>query len=72
MTDQNKENFREFGKFAAFALPVFIALITFAGILNGVVACGLDNFYAWVGGLNLGVEGFLLYKWYKYLFDEKK
>jgi hypothetical protein len=71
MTDQNKENLVQFGKVVAFGLPAFIAIITFAGILNGVVANGLDSFYGWIGGLNFCAEAFLLYAWYKKLFKKE-
>ena len=71
MTDQNKENLVQFGKVVSFGLPAFVAVIAFAGILNGVVANGLDSFYGWIGGLNFCVEVFLLYAWYKKLFKKE-
>ena len=74
MANQNKENLVQFGKVAIFGISAFAALIAFAGILNGVVANGLESFYGWVGGFNLCVEGVLFYAWYKRLFkkEEKK
>lgn len=71
MTESNKETLIHFSKAAGFGLAAFIAIITYAGILNGVVALGLDSFYAWVGLINLGVEAFGFVKLYKYLFPKK-
>ena len=71
MSNPNKDHLLSFGKVVAFGLPAFIAVIAFAGILNGVVANGLDSFYAWVGGINFLVEAGLLYAWYKKLFPKK-
>ena len=71
MTDLNKKNLKNFGKVLAVALPGFIALIAFMGILNGVVVNKLDSFYGWVGGINFVIEIFLLYRLYKSLFKKE-
>ena len=71
MANANKENLVKFGKVAGFGLAAFIALISYAGILNGVFAHELDSFYAWVGLINLGIEAFGFVKLYKYLFPKK-
>lgn len=57
MTEQNKNNLVKFGKVAIFGISAFAALIAFIGIINGVVANGLESFYGWVGGFNLCIEG---------------
>jgi len=67
----SKDNFVQFGKAAGFGLAIFVALISYAGILNGVVAHGLEPFYAVVGFLNLGLEAFGIVKLYKYLFPKE-
>ena len=74
MTKQNKETLVQFGKIAIFGISAFAALIAFIGIINGVVANGLESFYGWVGGLNLCIEGVFFYALYKRLFKkvEKK
>ena len=72
MTDSNKKSLIWFAKVSAIALPAFIAIITFAGVLNGVVAHGLDAFYGWVSGINLGVEGYLFYLLYRKLFPKQE
>ena len=74
MTEQNKNNLVKFGKVAIFGISAFAALIAFIGIINGVVANGLESFYGWVGGFNLCIEGVFFYALYKRLFKkvEKK
>ena len=74
MTKQNKETLVQFGKIAIFGFSAFAALIAFIGIINGVVANGLESFYGWVGGFNLCIEGVFFYALYKRLFKkvEKK
>ena len=72
MTDQNKENLVQFGKVAIFGIFAFAALIAFIGIINGVVANGLESFYGWVGGFNLCIEGVFFYALYKRLFKKEK
>ena len=70
MTELTKNNLIWFGKVLAFALPVFFAVIAFAGILNGISKCGLDSFYGYIGALNIGVEAFFFYKLFKKLFKK--
>lgn len=70
MTELSKNNLIWFGKVLAFALPVFIAIITFAGILNGIVSGGIDSFYGYVAALNIWVEAFFFYKLFKKLFKK--
>ena len=69
MTELTKNNLIWFGKVLSFALPVFIAIITFMGILNGITY-GLDSFYGYVAALNIGVEGYFFYKLFKKLFKK--
>ena len=71
MTEQNKQTLIQFGKVLAFGLPAFMAIITFAGVLNGVVAHGLDAFYGWVAGLHLGAEVYPFYLYFRKLFPKK-
>ena len=71
MTEFNKRNLIQFAKVAGFGLAAFIAVISFVGILNGVTG-GLDAFYAWVGGINLIIEGFGFYTLFKKLFPKKE
>lgn len=70
MNELSKNNLIWFGKVLAFVLPVFFAIITFAGILNGIVSGGVDSFYGYVAALNIGVEGYLFYNLYKKLFKK--
>lgn len=70
MTELSKNNLIWFGKVLAFALPVFFAIITFAGILNGIVSGGIDSFYGYEAALNIGVEAFFFYKLFKKLFKK--
>lgn len=70
MNELSKNNLIWFGKVLAFALSVFFAIITFAGILNGVVSGRIDSFYGYVAALNIGVEGYLFYNLYKKLFKK--
>ena len=72
MTDQNKETLVQFSKVAIFGISAFAALIAFIGIINGVVANGLESFYGWVGGFNLCIEGVFFYALYKRLFKKEK
>jgi len=74
MTENNKETFRQFGKVVALGLIGFIAIITAAGVWNGVANDAIGSFYGWVAGINLIVEGFGVYSLYKKLFPkaEKK
>lgn len=70
MNESSKKNLIEFGKVVAFALPVFIAIITLAGILNGITY-GLDSFYGYVAAINFGVECFFFYKLFNKLFKKE-
>lgn len=71
MADYNKENLVRFGKVVLFGFIAFIAGISYAGILNGVFAHGLDKFYAVVGLFNLTAESFGLVTLYRHLFPKK-
>jgi hypothetical protein len=70
MTDNNKETFRQFGKVVLLGLVGFIAIITSAGVWNGVANGAIGSFYGWVAGLNLIAEGFGVYSLYKKLFPK--
>lgn len=71
MANTDRNSTKHFFKVAGFGLAIFIAIISYAGILNGVVANGLDSFYGVVGFINLGVQTYLFVKWYKELFPKK-
>lgn len=71
MTESNKETLIHFGKVVALGLVGFIAIITSAGVWNGVANGAIGSFYGWVAGINLIVEGFGVYSLYKKLFPKK-
>ena len=71
MTENNKETFRQFGKVVLLGLVGFIAIITSAGVWNGVANGAIGSFYGWVAGLNLIAEGFGVWSLYKKLFPKK-
>lgn len=77
MTESNKETLKQFGKVVLLFLLGMIAIITSAGVWNGVHAGAIGSFYGWVAGLNLVAEGFGIWSLYKFLFkkpvvEEKK
>lgn len=68
MTDLNKKSLLTFAKVIGIGVPAFIALITFSGVLNAVVANGISSFYGWAAGINLIIQGFGVYSLYKKFF----
>jgi hypothetical protein len=70
MTQSNKETLVHFGKVVALFLLGMIAIITSAGVWNGVHAGAIGSFYGWVAGLNLIVEGFGIWSLWKFLFKK--
>lgn len=70
MTDSNKETMVKFGKVALVGLLGMIAIITSAGVWNGVHEGAIGSFYGWVAGINLIAEGFGIYKLAKYFFKK--
>lgn len=71
MTENNKETLIQFGKVVALGLVGIIAIITAAGVWNGVADDAIGSFYGWVAGLNLIAEGFGVWSLYKKLFPKK-
>ena len=71
MTDLNKRRAIDFAKVLGVAFPACVALIAFSGILNAVVANGLESFYGWLAGLNLAFQGYPIYLLYKKLFKKE-
>jgi hypothetical protein len=72
MTESNKETLIHFGKVVALFLLGMIAIITSAGVWNGVHAGAIGSFYGWVAGLNLVAEGFGIWSLWKFLFKKKE
>ena len=72
MTESNKETLIHFGKVVALFLLGMIAIITSAGVWNGVHAGAISSFYGWVAGLNLVAEGFGIWSLWKFLFKKKE
>lgn len=72
MTDSNKETLVQFGKGLSIFLLSMMAIITSAGVWNGVAKDAIDSFYGWVAGLNFIAEGLGIYKLVKYLFPNPK
>ena len=72
MTERNKETFVNFGKAVLLGLIGFVAIITAAGVWNGVANDAIGSFYGWVASLNLIAEGFGVYSLYKKLFPKKE
>lgn len=70
MTQSNKETLVHFGKVVALFLLGMIAIITSAGVWNGVHAGAIGSFYGWVAGLNLIAEGFGIWSLWKFLFKK--
>lgn len=70
MTESNKETLIQFGKVVALGLVGIIAIITAAGVWNGVADDAIGSFYGWVAAINLVVEGFGVYALYKKLFPK--
>lgn len=70
MTESNKATLIQFGKVAALFLLGIIAIITSAGVWNGVHAGVIGSFYGWVAGLNLIAEGFGIWSLWKFLFKK--
>lgn len=54
------DDMKSWGNGFLLMLLAFVAIISFAGNLNAVVANGLDSFYAWVAGINFIAEIFLI------------
>lgn len=72
MTESNKETLVHFGKVVILFLLGMIAIITSAGVWNGVHAGAIGSFYGWVAGLNLIAEGFGIWSLCKFLFKKKE
>jgi len=72
MTESNKETLIHFGKVVALFLLGMIAIITSAGVWNGVHAGAIGSFYGWVAGLNLVAEGFGIWSLWKFLFKKEE
>lgn len=72
MTQSNKETLIHFGKIIALYLLGMIAIITSAGVWNGVHAGNIGSFYGWIAGLNLIVEGFGIWGFWKFLFKKSE
>lgn len=70
MTESNKATLIQFGKVAALVLLGIIAIITSAGVWNGVHAGAIGSFYGWIAGLNLIAEGFGIWSLWKFLFKK--
>jgi uncharacterized membrane protein len=70
MTDSNKNTLIQFGKVALLLILGMIAIITSAGVWNGVAGGAIGSFYGWVAGINLIAEGFYIYLLYKKLFPK--
>ena len=70
MTYQNKETIVQFGRVALLIILCIVAIITSAGVWNGVASGVIDSFYGWVAGLNLILEGFYIYLLYQKLFPK--
>lgn len=72
MTESNKATLIQFGKVAALGLLGIIAIITSAGIWNGVHGGVIGSFYGWIAGLNLIAEGFGIWSLWKFLFKKSE
>ena len=72
MNESNKATLIQFAKVLALALLGMIAIITSAGVWNGVHAGAISSFYGWVAGLNLIAEGFGVWSLYKFLFKKEE
>ena len=72
MTESNKETLVHFGKVVALFLLGMIAIITSAGVWNGVHAGAIGSFYGWVAGLNLVAEGFGIWSLWKFFFKKEE
>ena len=70
MNESNKKTLIEFGKVIVLFLIGMIAIITSAGVWNGVHAGAIGSFYGWVAGLNLIAEGFGVWSLWKFLFKK--
>lgn len=67
----NKETLIYTAKVFGVAVLGMIALITSAGVWNGVALGAIGGFYGVVAGLNLVAEGFGIYKLTKVLFKKQ-
>ena len=72
MNESNKKTLVEFGKVFALFLLGMIAIITSAGVWNGVHAGTIGSFYGWVAGLNLIAEGFGVWSLWKFFFKKQE
>ena len=72
MNESNKKTLVEFGKVFALFLLGIIAIITSAGVWNGVHAGAIGSFYGWVAGLNLIAEGFGVWSLWKFFFKKQE
>ena len=72
MTELSKNNLITFGKVLALALVGFVAIITSAGVWNGLANGCVEAFYGWVAGLNLVGAGFGVWALYKKLFKKEE
>jgi hypothetical protein len=72
MNESNKKTLVEFGKVFALFILGMIAIITSAGVWNGVHAGAIGSFYGWVAGLNLIAEGFGVWSLWKFFFKKQE
>ena len=72
MNESNKKTLVEFGKVLALFILGMIAIITSAGVWNGVHAGAIGSFYGWVAGLNLIAEGFGVWSLWKFFFKKQE
>lgn len=72
MNESNKKTLIEFSKVAVLFILGIIAIITSAGVWNGVANDAIGSFYGWVAGLNLIAEGFGVWSLWKFFFKKKE
>lgn len=71
MSEENKKTMIQFGKIGLLGLIGFIAIITSAGVWNGVANDAIGSFYGWVAFVNLVAEGFGVWSLHKKLFPKE-